>query len=111
LVSDRGPLWVTIRVAHGGRRNILRTVTDLINAPPDSKSAPLVSGPVFMRVVALAEALCRQSQDEECQSEHQLSENTAEDPDLVGPPANKPASAGGDDSAGSVLLPNRPPRR
>ena len=111
LVSDRGPAWVTIRAPHGGRRNILRSVTDLATAPPDSKSAPLVSGSILMRVVALAEVLRCSSQDEECQSEHQLSPETAKDPDMVEPAASNPASAGGDDSAGFVLAPNCPLRR
>ncbi|WP_172451815.1 DUF5372 family protein [Sphingobium sp. SA916] len=111
LVSDRGPAWVTIRVPHGGRRNILRSVTDLATAPPDSKSVPLVSGFILMRVVALAEALRRSSQDEERQGDHQLSQDTAEDPDLVEPAAGNPAPAGGDNSAGFVLAPICPQRR
>jgi len=111
LVSDRGPAWMTIRVPHGGRRNILRSVTDLTTAPPDSKSAPLVSGSILMRVVALSEALRRSSQDEERLSEHQLSRDTAEDPDLAEPAAGNPTPTGGDDSASFVLAPNCPPRR
>jgi hypothetical protein len=102
---------VTIQVPHGGRRNILRSVTDLATAPPDSKSTPLISSAILMRVVALAEALRRSSQDEERQSEHQLSQDAAEDPDLVKPAADNPASVGDDDSAGLVLAPNCPPRR
>ncbi|WP_292924793.1 hypothetical protein, partial [Novosphingobium sp. SCN 63-17] len=57
LVSDRGSRWVTVRTPNGSRKNICRTATDLVEALPDSKSTPLVSGAVLLRVVRQIEAL------------------------------------------------------
>jgi hypothetical protein len=57
LVSDRGPIWVTVRVPNGGRRNIRRAQTDLAQPLADSKRSPLVSSHILLRVAKHAEAL------------------------------------------------------
>ncbi|MEN2793683.1 DUF5372 family protein, partial [Sphingomonas oligophenolica] len=108
--SDRGPAWVTIKVAHGGRRNILRAVTDLATAPPDSKIAPLVSGLVLIRVVALAEALRRNLEEVECEDGREPTENTAEGRCVGEPVASEPTPTGSDFSPGSLRRPGGLPR-
>ncbi|MDV3480090.1 hypothetical protein [Sphingobium yanoikuyae] len=63
LVSRRGPKWVSIRLPDGRQRPVRRASTDLEMPLPDSKSAPLISASVLLRVARFIEALSRGSEE------------------------------------------------
>jgi hypothetical protein len=78
LVSDRGSCWVTVRTPNGRRKNICRTATDLAEALPDSKSTPLISGAVLLRVVRQIEALLPHLDEERRNDENEIESLTVE---------------------------------
>lgn len=72
LISDRGPKWVTVRAPNGSRRNVRRALTDFAQPLADSKSPPLISGRLLLRVVDYAEALSRRFEEENRNAEDDI---------------------------------------
>jgi hypothetical protein len=111
LVSDRGPRWITVRVPSGIQRNLLRTATDLAQALPDSKSTPLVSGAILLRVVRRTEALLLHLEEEGCDDEGEIEGYAVECASRLVPTACADATQVGDADRTSVVPETRRPRR
>ena len=63
---------MTVRAPNGSRRNIRRALTDLAQPLADSKSPPLISGRLLLRVVDYAEALSRRLEEENRNAEDDI---------------------------------------
>jgi len=62
--SRRGPSWIAVLLPDGRRRHVRRVSTDLVRPPSDSKSPPLISAQVLVRVARLISALSGRSEEE-----------------------------------------------
>jgi hypothetical protein len=112
LVSDRGATWVTVRVPNGSRRNIRRALTDLAQPLADSKSAPLISGRLLLRVVNYVEALSRRLDEEKRNDENAIADGIGDPAAALDPSTGAdPATAGRTDRAGAAPDAARSPRR
>jgi hypothetical protein len=112
FVSDRGPTWVTVRVPNGSRRNVRRALTDLAQPLADSKSPPLISGRILLRVVNHAEALSRCLEEEKRHGEDDVADDIGDPAAALDPSAGAdPATTGDADCASVAPDTVRPPRR
>ncbi len=112
FVSDRGPTWVTVRVPNGSRRNIRRALTDLAQPLTDSKSPPLISGRILLRVVHHAEALSRRLEEEKRTGEEDSADGIVDPAAALDPSAGAdPTTTGYADCPCAAPDTARPPRR